>query len=133
MWAAKEGATREDHPLFSPGPTPSRGAGSTPPRCHLFLCPHDNRRCQTTSSSAAGSSTRPVSAPARQGGERLVFPRRKNWSAPYPSVSTAYLKLPSTVGNTATIVPPSWTSAALSTISPTANFDIENSSWNYRN
>src|SRR5882724_7950724 len=42
-------------------------------------------------------------------------------------VSTAYLKLPSTVGNTAMIVPPSWLSAALSTCSPIANFDIENS------
>src|SRR6266403_614097 len=55
------------------------------------------------------------------------FSSAKNWSAPYPSMSTAYLKLPSTVGNTAITMPPSWTSAALSTISPTSNFDIENS------
>src|ERR1700681_1222939 len=47
-------------------------------------------------------------------------------------MSTAYLKLPSTVGNTAMTVPPSWSSAALSTFSPIANFDIENSQWNHR-
>src|ERR1700694_4018435 len=60
------------------------------------------------------------------------FSSAKNWSAPYPSMSTAYLKLSSTVGNTPTTVPLSWSSAALSTFSPTANFDIENSFWNYR-
>src|SRR5258706_6074088 len=48
------------------------------------------------------------------------FSSVKNWSAPYPSMSTAYLKLPSTVGNTAMTVPPSWSSAALSTFSPIA-------------
>src|ERR1700730_1878745 len=48
-------------------------------------------------------------------------------------MSTAYLKLSSTVGNTAMTVPLSWSSAALSTFSPTANFDIENSFRNYRN
>src|ERR1700722_14973550 len=47
-------------------------------------------------------------------------------------MSTAYLNLPSTVGNTAMTVPTSWWSAALSTISPIANFDIENSFWNQR-
>src|ERR1700730_900306 len=47
-------------------------------------------------------------------------------------MSTAYLKLSSTVGNTPTTVPLSWSSAALSTFSPIANFDIENSFWNYR-
>src|SRR3984893_8661457 len=60
------------------------------------------------------------------------FSSVKNWSVPYPSVSTAYLKLPSIVGNTAMTVPTSWSSAALSTFSPIANFDIENSFWNHR-
>src|ERR1700682_434268 len=60
------------------------------------------------------------------------FSSVKNWSAPYPSVSTAYLKPPSTVGNTAMTVPTSWSSAALSTFSPIANLDIENSFWNHR-
>jgi len=39
---------------------PYRRAGYIRPRRHQFLCRHNNRRCQTTSSSAAGSSTRQI-------------------------------------------------------------------------
>src|ERR1700722_20282582 len=66
------------------------------------------------------------------GGGTTRFASVHNSSAPYPSVSTAYLKLPSIVGNTAMTVPTSWSSAALSTFSPITNFDIENSLWNHR-
>ena len=52
-------------------------------------------------------------------------------SAPYPSMSRV-LKLPSSVGNTATTVPAYGRPLLLSTFSPIADFAIENSFWNHR-